>query len=312
MSKDIQVFTAIDAKVKPAESLDILLLSTEGAAPMKTYTDLEKINADFEGKKVAAMATKLFNQDNTLADTLIRKVRIVGIENPQNVGGKASTIKAAFDGLSTSEELTANTDYYAKIGGKAVVKITTGDTAPADEAAFAALFDGVTFTEDGVEFRAEAAEKTVVFTSTTRTAISGYTADIGLYKDEDCFESLELGGCDVVITIGTGDVTKEENLVKALEEIRDADDDFYFVLTDVTDEDCVTALCKWAEGTEPTEAALGAGVEDHRKFYFGQVTNKEYVNNYGRSAVVYTDDPSEWADAAWVGSVGPFWPESVT
>ena len=157
-----------------------------------------------------------------------------------------------------------------------------------------------------------AAEKTVVFTSTTRTAISGYTADIGLYKDEDCFESLELGGCDVVITIGTGDVTKEENLVKALEEIRDADDDFYFVLTDVTDEDCVTALCKWAEGTEPTEAALGAGVEDHRKFYFGQVTNKEYVNNYGRSAVVYTDDPSEWADAAWVGSVGPFWPESVT
>lgn len=312
MSKDIQVFTAIDAKVKPAESLDILLLSTEGAAPMKTYNDLEKINADFEGKKVTAMATKLFNQDNTLADTLIRKVRIVGIENPQNVGGKASTIKAAFDGLSTSEELTANTDYYAKIGGKAVVKITTGDTAPADEAAFAALFDGVTFTEDGVEFRAEAAEKTVVFTSTTRTAISGYTADIGLYKDEDCFESLELGGCDVVITIGTGDVTKEENLVKALEEIRDADDDFYFVLTDVTDEDCVTALCKWAEGTEPTEAALGAGVEDHRKFYFGQVTNKEYVNNYGRSAVVYTDDPSEWADAAWVGSVGPFWPESVT
>ena len=72
MSKDIQVFTAIDAKVKPAESLDILLLSTEGAAPMKTYNDLEKINADFEGKKVAAMSTKLFNQDNTLADTLIR------------------------------------------------------------------------------------------------------------------------------------------------------------------------------------------------------------------------------------------------
>ena len=170
MSKDIQVFTAIDAKVKPAESLDILLLSTEGAAPMKTYNDLEKINADFEGKKVAAMSTKLFNQDNTLADTLIRKVRIVGIENPQNVGGKASTIKAAFDGLSTSEELTANTDYYAKIGGKAVVKITTGDTAPADEAAFAALFDGVTFTEDGVEFRAEAAEKTVVRNSSFVTA----------------------------------------------------------------------------------------------------------------------------------------------
>ena len=26
----------------------------------------------------------------------------------------------------------------------------------------------------------------------------------------------------------------------------------------------------------------------------------------------YADNLAEWADAAWVGSVGPFWPESVT
>lgn len=74
----------------------------------------------------------------------------------------------------------------------------------------------------------------------------------------------------------------------------------------------MTALCKWAESTEPTEAALGAGVEDHRKFYFGQTNDKEYVNEYGRSVVTYADNLAEWADAAWVGSVGPFWPESVT
>ena len=83
-------------------------------------------------------------------------------------------------------------------------------------------------------------------------------------------------------------------------------------MTDVTDPVCVTALCKWAESTEPTEAALGAGVEDHRKFYFGQTNDKEYVNEYGRSVVTYADNLAEWADAAWVGSVGPFWPESVT
>lgn len=33
---------------------------------------------------------------------------------------------------------------------------------------------------------------------------------------------------------------------------------------------------------------------------------------YGRSVVTYADNLAEWADAAWVGSVGPFWPESVT
>lgn len=40
--------------------------------------------------------------------------------------------------------------------------------------------------------------------------------------------------------------------------------------------------------------------------------SKEYVNEYGRSVVTYADNLAEWADAAWVGSVGPFWPESVT
>ena len=41
-------------------------------------------------------------------------------------------------------------------------------------------------------------------------------------------------------------------------------------------------------------------------------TTREYVNEYGRSVVTYADNLAEWVDAAWVGSVGPFWPESVT
>ncbi len=311
--KDIQVYTALDAKVKPAEALDILVLSTEGAAEMQTFNDLEDIKKAFKGKKVAALVDRMFNQDHTLADTLIRRVRLVGIENPQNAGGKVSTIAATFSGLKTNEELAAETSYYAKLGGKSVVEITTGDTAPEDEAAFAALFAGKTFTEDGVTFTATVEGAVVTFTSSTRTAISGYTESIGLYKDADCFEDLELGGASVVVTVGYKDTTKAENLVAAIQALRDINDDWYIFLSDVTDEACVTALCAWAESTEPTEAALGAGVEDHRKFYFGQTSNKKYVNTYGRSAVVYSEHPTEeWADAAWVGCVGPFWPESVT
>lgn len=311
MSKDIQVFTALDAKVKPAEKLDILLLSTEGAAAMKTYNNLEIIQKDFEGKKVAAMATKLFEQDNTLAGTLIRRVRIAGVENPQNEGGSASTITVVF--LGEKVELAANTTYYAKIGGKAVVQITTGDTTPTTGEGLSALFAGTSFMADGVAFQAAVDSNGVVFTSTTHTAISGYDTTFGLYTDADCMVAVSLEDAETVPESGRPDVTRARQLIQAIEDLRDRDDDFYIVLTDITNRACVEALCAWAESTEPTEAALGAGVEDHRKFFFGQTSDKEYVNEYGRSAVIYSDAPeTEWADAAWVGCCGPFWPESVT
>ena len=131
-----------------------------------------------------------------------------------------------------------------------------------------------------MKFTAAVDDNTVTYTSTTRTAVSGYAESISLYKDADCFEDMGLSGAVVSVSVGKADTTKAENLIAAIEDLRDHNDDWYFILTDVTDPVCVTALCKWAESTEPTEAALGAGVEDHRKF--------------------------------WVGSVGPFWPESVT
>lgn len=313
MSKDIQVYTAIDAKVVPAERLDILVLSTEGKAEMKTYNDLELIKKTFAGKKIAKQIDRLFNQDHTLADTLIRKVRTAGIDNPQNEGGKPSVLTVAFNEAATTTPLEPSTTYYAKLGGKPVVPLTTGEAPPTDDAGFAGLFEDIAFTEDYVDFTAKIDSNSVVFTSATRTPVSGYDETVGLYADEDCMVSLGLTGAQLSVENGREDVTKAQNLIAALEALRDIDDDFYIVLTDVIDEDCVDALAAWAESTEPTEAALGAGVEDHRKFYFGQTTNKEYKNTHGRSAIIYTDDPlNEWADAAWLGCVGPFWPQSVT
>lgn len=232
--------------------------------------------------------------------------------DPQNVGGTASRIEIAFGENMPTETLEASTAYYAKIGGKAVVEITTSEEVPVDCTGLAKLFAGTSFEEDGVKFTAAVDDNTVTYTSTTRTAVSGYAESISLYKDADCFEDMGLSGAVVSVSVGKADTTKAENLIAAIEDLRDHNDDWYFILTDVTDPVCVTALCKWAESTEPTEAALGAGVEDHRKFYFGQTNDKEYVNEYGRSVVTYADNLAEWADAAWVGSVGPFWPESVT
>ena len=79
MPKDVIVVVDIDAKPAGTESLDILLVSTEGAKDVATYRDLEVIKTDFTGKKVATMAEALFNQGKTtLATTLIRKVKILG------------------------------------------------------------------------------------------------------------------------------------------------------------------------------------------------------------------------------------------
>jgi len=77
-------------------------------------------------------------------------------------------------------------------------------------------------------------------------------------------------------------------------------------------DEAVKALCAWAEATEPTEAELGAGEEDHRKLYFGRTQNKSLAVTNRRSIVIYGDQANEYPDAAYVGNVGPFYPESVT
>ena len=86
------------------------------------------------------------------------------------------------------------------------------------------------------------------------------------------------------------------------------------LLTDQDGDDYVKALCAWAEGTEPTEAELGAGEEDHRKFYFGQTDNLSLAVKNRRCALIYpdTENLDEEADAAYLGNVGPFYPQSVT
>ena len=189
MPKDVIVVVDIDAKPTGTESLDILLVSTEGAKDCKVYRDLDVIKTDYTGKRVANMAAALFDQGKTtLAETLIRKVKIVGLEKPEK---------------------------------------------PAD-------------------------------------------------------------------------------LVAAIEAFRDKDDDWYIILTDQTEDGYAEALAAWAEATEPTEAELGAGVEDHRKLYFGQTIKKEEAITNRRAVIIYTDNVGEYADAAYVGNVGPFYPESVT
>lgn len=106
---------------------------------------------------------------------------------------------------------------------------------------------------------------------------------------------------------GSGETEKASALVQAVETLRETDDDWYILLTDQDGDEAVKALCAWAEATEPTEAELGAGEEDHRKLYFGRTQNKSLAVTNRRSTsstgtrMRNTPTPPMWA--TWVRSI---------
>jgi hypothetical protein len=106
-----------------------------------------------------------------------------------------------------------------------------------------------------------------------------------------------------------------DELVEAIQDFQsDVDNDWYYFMTDMDDSAYVIALAKFAEASEPTEAELGAGAEDHRKFYMGQTSSKVFVSSTARAAVIYADADyiSEEPDASYTGNVAPFYPRNVT
>ena len=112
--------------------------------------------------------------------------------------------------------------------------------------------------------------------------------------------------------VGFAEPESATALVEAIKTFQETDNDWYMFLTDKSEDEYITALAKFAEDSEPSEAELTAGVEDHRKFYFAQTTNKALDIKNRRSVVVYTEDLEEHIDAAWIGAVGPWYPQSVT
>jgi hypothetical protein len=103
-----------------------------------------------------------------------------------------------------------------------------------------------------------------------------------------------------------------EGIANMIEGLREANDDWYFLLTTKDGDELNATLAAWAESTEPTRAEQYADVEDHRKIYVFQTSNKALGISNRRAIAVYTNDLAQHADAALVGNVGPFYPRSVT
>lgn len=326
MPKDVIVVVQRDALPKEKENLDILLVSTTGEQQVAVYRDIESVNAVFgpdgstPNSKIVRKATTLLNQGKTtLAETLVSKFKIVGFEPPSGSAALPAKLTLDFTGVDFSDPIPADKSLWVKIGGdeKALVEITTTEEI-ASAAQFAGLFTGTSFSKGGKTYTPTMDGGAVTFTADVPGSADSIPEQISIYADAAMTEEIVLNP-DNAVTVkfanGRDEMTAADGLIEAIKKFQsDVDNDWYYLMTDKDDDEYVKALAKFAEASEPTEAELGAGVEDHRKFYMGQTTNKKFACLTARAAVIYTDPEyiSEEPDASYTGNVAPFYPNSVT
>lgn len=324
MAKDVIVVVQRDALPKQKESLDILLVSTAGAYPVGVYRDIASVEAVYgsagasPNAKIVRKATTLLNQGKTtLATTLVSKFKIVGFDQPTTSPATAAkfviTVNAnpseAIDASGSGKKL------YARIGDDEATQMeldakTTVSTADA----LAKLFAEKTFSKGGKIYTAAVSGSTVTFTAGESGEADTISAVVSVSKEANFETTVELDITAEFIN-GTNEISAADSLIQTIEKFQsDVDNDWYYLMTDRDEDEYVSALAKFAEASEPTEAELGAGVEDHRKFYMGQTSNKDFASVTARAAVIYTDKDflNEEPDASYTGNVAPFYPNSVT
>jgi len=324
MAKDVIVVVQRDALPKEKESLDILLISTTGEQPVKVYRDVESVKKVFgddgptPNSKIVRKATAMMNQGKTtLAETLVNKFKIVGFAPPSESPSQPAVFTVECKSGALEQPIPAEKVIKVKIGGddNAVIDVTT-DVEITDAADIVALLGGTSFTKGGKTYTGvfDMTSK-VTFTATEDGATDSIPEMVEVYTDEKMSEKVADFAPVVDFKNGEDTTSAPDNLIKTIQQFQqDEDNDWYYFLTDRDEPEYVKALAKFAEASEPTEAELGVGVEDHRKFYMGQTCDLDFADNTARAAVIYTEEKylSEEPDASYTGNVGPFYPKNVT
>lgn len=324
MAKDVIVVVRRDAMPVEKESLDILLISTTGAQPVKTYRDVASVEAVFgengptPNAKIVRKATTLMNQGKTtLAETLVNKFKIVGFAPPSASPSQPAVFTIDCPAGKLEQPLPGKKALRVKIGGddNTVIDVTPASKLT-DVADIAALLNGTSFTKGGKTYIGvfDMASK-VTFTATEDGATDSIPEMVEVYTDEKMSEKVADFTPTVDFKNGEDTRSAPDNLIRAIQQFQqDEDNDWYYFLADRDEPEYVKALAKFAEASEPSEAELGVGVEDHRKFYMGQTSDKDFADNTARAAVIYTSAEllKEEPDASYTGNVGPFYPKNVT
>ncbi len=324
MGKDVIVVVQRDALPTTKESLDILLVSTTGEVPVAVYRDINAVEAVFgdasktPNSKIVRKARTLLNQGKTtLAETLVDKFKIVGFAPPSSTPALAAKFVIKFTG-APEPTIEQSKQLYVRFGGdentQQSLKTPEDEGGVKDAAGMAKLFEGITFTKGGKTYNAAVVEDTVTFTA-SETGEADTIPNIVAISDSEDFVSQLTIPLTATFTNGRDTLSAPDSLIETIKKFQeDVDNDWYYLMTDRDEDEYVKALSKFAEASEPSEAELGAGVEDHRKFYMGQTSNKDFVCETARAAVIYSDKEyiNEEPDASYTGNVGPFYPKNVT
>ena len=321
MAKDVIVVVLRDSLPTEKEGLDILLVSTTGVQQVATYRDIESVEAVYgpdgatPNAKIVRKARTLLNQGKTtLADGLVSKFKIVGLETPTPTPAVAAKFVINVTGVPGGT-IEGSKQLYARIGSDPEAVVNLNAVGQVDSAeGFAALFESASFTKGGKTYNATVNASTVTFTAAEAGEADTIPETLDV-SESATFDSELEEAWTVDFTNGADAISAADNLVASIKKFQsDEDNDWYFFMTDRDDDETVKALAKFAEASEPTEAELGLGVEDHRKFYMGQTSNKQFASLTARAAVIYTDEDflNEEADASYAGNVAPFYPNSVT
>ena len=322
MARDVIVVVQRDALPTEKESLDILFISTTGAQPVKVYRDVPSVEAVYgedgptPNAKIIRKVTTLLNQGKTtLAETLVNKFKIVGFEPPSAKPALPATLTVTFPADTLEQSIAADKELWVKFGGddNAVIKLTTEDEITTG-VELAALFADSSFSKGGKTYTAEVEGVVVKYTATEDGAADSIPEMVSIYTDEKRLEELAVA-TEADFVNGSNALSAPDALIEIIKQFQqDEDNDWYYFMTDRDEPEFVRALAKFAEASEPSEAELGVGIEDHRKFYMGQTTDKDFADNTARAAVIYTSEEliSEEPDASYTGNVGPFYPKNVT
>lgn len=322
MAKDVIVVVQRDTLLTQKDSLDILLISTAGVNPVAVYRDLESVKAVYgpdgttPNAKIVRKAATLLNQGKTtLADTLVHKFKIVGFDAPSATPATAAKFICEFPDGNMPYPLEANTGIWVKVGGNDNVvlhAVTSGNTTKWKQ--IAVLFGGMTFEMGGKTYVTSSSGAVITATATELGEANVIPAILNIYADEALTQEWPSEHTCRFIN-GTDEITAPQALINTIKQFQsDVDNDWYLLMTDRDEPAFVKKLAKFAESSEPSEAELGAGVEDHRKFYMGQTADKNFAQITARAAVIYTDPAyiDEEPDASYVGNVAPFYPNNVT
>ena len=282
MARDVIVVVQRDALPTEKENLDILFISTTGAQPVKVYRDVTTVEAVYgengptPNAKIVRKVTTLLNQGKTtLAETLMNKFKIVGFEPPSAKPALPATFSVTFPSDTLDQPIEADKELWAKFGGddNAVIKLTTADEITTG-VELAALFTDTSFTKGGKTYTAAVDGAVVKYTASEDGAADSIPALFSIYTDEKRLEELTVT-VEVKFVSGANALSAPDALIETIKQFQqDEDNDWYYFMTDRDEPEFVRALAKFAEASEPSEAELGVGVEDHRKFYMGQTLTK--------------------------------------